>query len=58
VNNTTLKQDNITLQNSQKMEIPLNFTAGTPGQRKMEFLLYKLPDENPYQSRSFWIKIT
>ncbi len=58
VNNTTLKQDNLTLQNSQKMEIPFNFTAGTPGQKKMEFLLYKLPDENPYQIRSFWIKIT
>ncbi|MBI4814454.1 MAG: DUF1616 domain-containing protein [Methanobacterium sp.] len=58
VNNTTLKQDNITLQDNQQMEIPLNFTAGTPGQRKMEFILYKLPDQNPYQTRSLWMKIT
>ncbi|MDY9922521.1 DUF1616 domain-containing protein [Methanobacterium sp.] len=58
VNNTTLKQDNVTLQDNQQMEIPLNFTAGTLGQRKMEFILYKLPDQNPYQTRSLWMKIT
>jgi uncharacterized membrane protein len=58
VNDTILKQDNITLQNNQKMEIPLNFTAGTVGKRKMEFILYKLPDKNPYQTRSLWMKIT
>lgn len=58
VNNTTLKEENITLQNNQKMEIPLNFTAGTPGQKKMEFLLYKLPGENPYLKRDLWIKIS
>jgi uncharacterized membrane protein len=58
VNNTILKQENITLQNNQQMEIPLNFTAGTVGQKKMEFILYKLPDQNPYQKRSLWLKIT
>jgi uncharacterized membrane protein len=58
VNNTILKQENITLQNNQQMEIPLNFTAGTLGQKKMEFILYKLPDQNPYQKRSLWLKIT
>lgn len=58
VNNTILKQDNITLQNNQKMEVPLNFTVGTPGQRKMEFIIYKTPDQNPYQTRSLWMKIT
>nr|WP_319374372.1 DUF1616 domain-containing protein [uncultured Methanobacterium sp.] len=58
VNNTILKQENITLQNNQQMEIPLNFTAGTVGQKKIEFILYKLPDQNPYQKRSLWMKIT
>ncbi len=58
VNNTLLKQDNITLQNNQQMEIPLNFTAGTPGQRKIEFLLYKLPDENPYRKQDLWINVS
>lgn len=58
VNNTILKQENITLGNNQEMEIPLNFTAGTIGQRKMEFILYKLPDQNPYKTRSLWMKIT
>ncbi len=58
VNNTILKQDNVTLQNNQQMEIPINFTAGTPGQKKMELIIYKLPDENPYQTRSLWMNIT
>lgn len=58
VNNTILKQDNVTLQNNQQMEIPLNFTAGTLGQKKMELILYKLPDQNPYKTRSLWMKIT
>lgn len=58
VNDTILKQDNITLQNNQKMEIPLDFIAGTPGERKMEFLLYKLPDKNQYKKLSLMLKIT
>ncbi|CEL25331.1 DUF1616 domain-containing protein [Methanobacterium formicicum] len=58
VNSTILKQDNITLQNNEKMEIPFNFTAGTSGERKMEFLLYKLPDNNPYKTRELWMRIT
>jgi uncharacterized membrane protein len=58
VNNSILKEDNITLQNKQKMEIPVNFTAGLPGERNMEFILYKLPDQNPYQTLSLPLKIT
>ncbi|MCC7550518.1 MAG: DUF1616 domain-containing protein [Methanobacterium sp.] len=49
VNNLTLKQSNVTLENNQRMEIPLNFTPGVTGKRNMEFIIYKLPDENPYQ---------
>jgi uncharacterized membrane protein len=56
-NNTIFKQDNITLQNNEKLTIPFNFTAGLPGQRKMEFLLYKLPEKNPYQTQSLWLNI-
>lgn len=58
VNNSILQQENITLGNNQKMEIPLNFTAGIPGERNMEFILYKLPDQNPYQKKILKMKIT
>ena len=58
VNGNTLKNETITLTNGQKMEIPFNFTAGTNGQKKMEFLLYKLPDEeNVYRSLHLWLNI-
>lgn len=57
--NTTLQNQTITLTKDQKMEIPFNFTAGATGQKKMEFLLYKLPDqENPYRSLHLWLNIT
>lgn len=56
--NNTLKNDTITLNNNQKVEIPFNFTAGATGQKKMEFILYKLPDEvNPYRSLHLWLNI-
>lgn len=59
VNGTTLKNDTITLTNNQKMEIPFNFTAGTSGPKKMEYLLFKLPDqENPYRSLHLWLNIS
>lgn len=57
-NSTILKQENITLKNKEKMEIPFNFTAGIPGQRKIELILFKLPDQNPYQKRDLWMKIS
>lgn len=51
MNNKTLKEENITLNNNQKYEIPFEFTAGNPGQYKLEFNLYKLPDtSNVYRS--------
>ncbi|OPX60339.1 MAG: hypothetical protein A4E25_00624 [Methanobacterium sp. PtaB.Bin024] len=59
VSNTTLKNETITLNNGQKEEIPFNFTAGSTGQKKMEFLLYKLPDQNTvYRSLHLWLNIT
>ncbi len=57
VNNSILKQDNITLKNNQKMEIPINFTAGISGERNMELILYKLPDQNPYQKKIIKLKV-
>jgi uncharacterized membrane protein len=59
VNNTTLKNETIRLQNNAKMEIPFNFTAGPPGQRKLEFLLYKSPNsKNVYRSLHLWLNVT
>ncbi|MCE7699417.1 MAG: DUF1616 domain-containing protein [Methanobacterium paludis] len=59
VNGTILKQENITLNTTQKLEIPYNFTAGyATGKKEIEFQLYKLPDEtNVYRSLHLWINI-
>jgi uncharacterized membrane protein len=57
VNNTTLKTENISLENNKTIEIPYNFTAGLPGQRNIEFILYKAPNESPYQKREFFMNI-
>lgn len=58
VNNSTLQNKTLTLTSGQKMEIPFNFTAGTPGQKKMEFLLYKLPNnETAYRSLHLWLNM-
>ncbi|MFA0833861.1 MAG: DUF1616 domain-containing protein [Methanobacterium formicicum] len=59
VNNTILKNQTLTLTNGQKVEIPYNFTAGSTGQKKLEFLLYKLPDnETAYRSLHLWMNVT
>jgi len=58
VNNSTLQNQTITLTSGQKMEIPFNFTAGTSGQKKMEFLLYKLPNnDTAYRSLHLWLNV-
>lgn len=46
LNNETLKNENITLENLGKKEIPFSFTASRGVDQKLEFLLYKLPDNN------------
>lgn len=58
VNNSILKHENITLENNQKITIPINFTAGIPGKRKMEFIIYKLPDQTPYQKKIVNLKVS
>lgn len=58
-NNTVLMDKTVNLQDGQKIEIPFNFTSGDPGERKIEFLLYKLPDTNNiYRSLHLWVNIT
>lgn len=43
----TLKDENITLPDNERKEIPLTFEASSAGQNQsLEFLLYKLPDDN------------
>lgn len=58
VNNSTLQNQTLTLTSGQKMEIPFNFTAGTSGEKKMEFLLYKLPNnDTAYRSLHLWLNV-
>lgn len=57
-NQTVIDELNVTLKPDEKKEIPYTFTVGTPGIKKIEFLLYKLPNFNDvYHSQSFWITI-
>jgi uncharacterized membrane protein len=57
-NQTVMDEINVTLKANEKIEIPYNFTAGEPAVKKLEFLLYKLPNLNDvYRSQSFMINI-
>lgn len=56
LNNKTLNEQKITLANNQKYENKFNFTSTAGDNQKLEFLLYKLPDENNvYRSLHLWI---
>ena len=59
LNNQTINEKNITISSNQIYEEPFTFVPYTYGQNhKLEFLLYKLPDENnPYRSLHLWINI-
>lgn len=59
LNNQTINEKNITLSNNGKWENQYNFTATRSGEKqKMEFLLYKLPDEEKvYRSLHLWLNI-
>lgn len=57
-NGTVMDELTFNLKNKEKKEINYSFTAGDPGVRKMEFLLFKLPDNNNvYRSLHLWINI-
>ena len=54
-----MKNVNITLTNGNKTEIPYTFSESTAGQKEVEFLLYKLPDNtNVYRSLHLFINVT
>ncbi len=58
-NGTIMSQQNITLTNGNKTEIPYSFTAGSAGNKEIEFLLYKLPDTtNVYRSLHLFVNMT
>jgi len=56
---TIIQQENITLQDKQKIEKEINFTPSVSGSnQKLEFLLYKLPDrEKPYRTLHLWVNV-
>jgi uncharacterized membrane protein len=59
MNSNILTKKTITLQNNQKKEIPYTFTANPVGQNKLQFLLYKLPDNKKvYRSLHLWLTVT
>jgi uncharacterized membrane protein len=40
------------------MEMPYNVTLSTTGRKKIEFLLYKMPDDiNVYRTLIMWLDI-
>lgn len=59
LNNQTINDTNITLSNNQTYLEPFTFTPYSYGQNQgLEFLLYKLPDNNTiYRSLHMWLNI-
>ncbi|MBI5680711.1 MAG: DUF1616 domain-containing protein [Methanobacterium sp.] len=59
LNNKTLKDENITLANNEKREIPFKFTAARTGvNQELKFLLYKLPDNSTvYRSLHLFVSV-
>jgi uncharacterized membrane protein len=58
-NNKTLKTENFTLNNGQKKEIPFKFSPEYYGQYKLEFNLYKLPNNvTVYRSVFLLVNVT
>jgi len=50
LDNSTIYNEEFTLSNNEKKEIPLDFTAQTLGTQKLEMFLFKLPDtSNEYR---------
>lgn len=54
-----LSDQNLTVQDNNKIEIPYNFSLNSTGNKKIEFLLYKLPDNtNLYRSLHLFVNVT
>jgi len=57
-NGVVISEQNLTLTNGEKNEIPYTFTAGSAGYKKIEFLLYKMPDNtNIYRSLHLFVNV-
>ena len=57
-NGTIMSEQNITLTEGNKTEIPYTFTGNSTGTKKVEFSLYKLPDiTNVYRSLHLFVNI-
>ena len=57
-NQTILKNENITLTNNEKREIPLKFNLPKGQNQKLEFLLYKLPNtQKIYRSLYMYVNV-
>ena len=58
-NGTIINENNISLKDGQIISLPSNFSAGNPGTKEVEYLLYKEPDlQNVYSYLHFWIKVS
>ena len=57
-NQTILKNENVTLTNSEKIEIPFKFNLPKGNDQNMEILLYKLPDtQKVYRSLNLNVSV-
>ena len=57
-NGKVIDQKNLTLNDGQKIDINYSFVPSGTGKRKIEFLLYKLPDDkNPYSSLHIFVNV-
>ena len=57
-NGAVISEQNLTLTNGENKEIPYTFTAGSVGYKKIEFLLYKMPDNtNIYRSQYIYVNM-
>jgi len=58
-NGNVMGDQNITLTNGNKTEIPYTFTESTAGNKEIQFFLYKLPDNtNIYRSLHLFVQVT
>lgn len=57
-NNVVMSDQNITVSNGNKTEIPYSFSSNTPGNKTIDFILYKLPDNtNVYRSLRLFVTV-
>lgn len=59
MDNNVLQDEIVSLPNNQKEEISFIYSADTPGQKRLEFSLYKLPDnQKVYRSLHLFLNVT